>query len=53
LLGAQDVGDAGKTVVAVHAVLAARPGGWLLIFDNAPGAAAVAEVLPPRPGTAR
>ncbi len=47
LLGAQDVGDAGKTVVAVHAVLAARPGGWLLIFDNAPDAAALAEVLPP------
>ena len=47
LLGARDVLAGGDPVAAVHAVLAARPGGWLLIFDNAPDAAAVAGVLPP------
>ena len=47
LLGAWDMLDAGDPVAAVHAVLAARPGGWLLIFDNALDAAAVAGVLPP------
>jgi hypothetical protein len=34
-------------VAAVHALLATRPGGWLLILDNAPDTAAVAGVLPP------
>ena len=34
-------------VAQVHGLLADRPGGWLLIFDNAPDAAALAEVLPP------
>ena len=47
LLGVRDVAGGGDPVAAVHAVLAARPGGWLLIFDNAPDAAAVAGVLPP------
>ena len=47
LLGASDVLAGGDPVAAVHAVLAARPGGWLLVFDNAPDAAAVAGVLPP------
>jgi hypothetical protein len=45
LLGVRDVG--GDPVAAVHAVLAACTGGWLLIFDNAPDAAAVTGVLPP------
>ena len=47
LLGARDLAEGGDPVAAVHAVLAARPGGWLLIFDNAPDAAALAAVLPP------
>jgi len=47
LLGVRGLVEGGNPVPAVHAVLADRPGGWLLIFDNAPGAAAVAGVLPP------
>lgn len=43
-LGAQDAGD---PVAQVHAVLAVRPGNWLLIFDDAPGPAALQGVLPP------
>ena len=46
-LGARDLLDAGDPVAQVHAVLAARPGDWLLIFDNAPGPAALQGVLPP------
>jgi hypothetical protein len=34
-------------VAAVHGALAARPGDWLLIFDNATSAAAIRSVLPP------
>ena len=47
LLGARDLLDARDPVAAVHAVLADRPGGWLLILDNAPDAASVRGVLPP------
>jgi tetratricopeptide (TPR) repeat protein len=47
LLGVRDLVAGGNPVPAVHAVLADRPGGWLLIFDNARDAAAVAGVLPP------
>ena len=47
LLGARDLLEGGDPAAAVHAMLAARPGGWLLIFDNAPDAAAVAGALPP------
>ena len=47
LLGARDLAAGGNPAAAVHAVLAGRPGGWLLIFDSAPDAAAVAKVLPP------
>jgi hypothetical protein len=47
LLGVRDLLGGGDPAAAVHAVLAARPGGWLLIFDNAPDAAAVAGMLPP------
>jgi Domain of unknown function (DUF4062)/Tetratricopeptide repeat len=46
-LGARDPRDARDPVLTVHAALADRPGGWLLIFDNAPDAAAVQAVLPP------
>jgi hypothetical protein len=38
---------AGDPVAAVHAILAGYPAGWLLVFDNASGPAAVAEFLPP------
>jgi hypothetical protein len=47
LLGARNLLDAQDPVAAVHAVLAARPGGWLLILDNAQDAATVRPVLPP------
>jgi Tetratricopeptide repeat len=46
-LGARDLLDAGDPIAQVHAVLAARAGGWLLVFDNAPGPAALQGVLPP------
>ncbi len=47
-LGARDRLAAGDPVAQVHGVLAARPGDWLLIFDNAPGPAALQAVLPPK-----
>ena len=34
-------------VAQVHGILAARPDGWLLVFDNAAGHAALRGVLPP------
>jgi hypothetical protein len=46
-LGAQDVADPRDPILLVHGVLAARAGDWLLIFDNAPGPAALQHVLPP------
>ena len=46
-LGARDLLGAGDPVAQVHGVLAARPGDWLLIFDNAPGPRALQDVLPP------
>jgi hypothetical protein len=49
-LGARDLLDARDPVTSVHAALADRPGGWLLIFDNAPRTAAVQGVLPPAGG---
>ncbi len=36
-LGAREVVDARDPVASVHAVLAAFPAGWLVVFDNAPG----------------
>ena len=52
-LGARDLLDAGDPVAQVHAVLAARRGGWLLIFDNAPGPAALSRLCCRPPGVAR
>ena len=46
-LGAREVADARDPVASVHAVLAAFPAGWLLVFDNAPGQGAVQPFLPP------
>ena len=46
-LGARDLLDLGDPVAAVHGALAARPGGWLLVFDNVTGPAAVQGLLPP------
>ena len=49
-LGARTALDGGDPVAQVHAVLAARPGDWLLVFDNAPSLAAVRDLLPPAGG---
>ncbi len=38
---------AGDQVARVHGILAARPDGWLLVFDNAAGGGALRGVLPP------
>ena len=46
-LGAGGAAGGGDPVAAVHAVLAAYPGEWLLIFDNAPDQASVQAFLPP------
>jgi hypothetical protein len=46
-LGARDLLDTRDPVASVHAVLAAYPQGWLLVFDNAPGQEAVQWFLPP------
>jgi hypothetical protein len=46
-LGARTMLDVGNPVAQVHAALAAHPGGWLLIFDNAPSFAAIRHALPP------
>ena len=46
-LGAREVVDARDPVASVHAVLAAFPAGWLLVFDNAPGQEAVQRFVPP------
>ena len=46
-LGAREVVDARDPVASVHAVLAAFPADWVLVFDNAPGQQAVRRFLPP------
>src|SRR5215470_11456597 len=50
-LGRQLVGHdlfaAADQIAQVHGILAARPGGWLLVFDNATDHAALRDVLPP------
>jgi hypothetical protein len=47
LLGVSTFLDGRDPVGAVHAALAARATPWLLIFDNAPDATALARFLPP------
>jgi hypothetical protein len=49
-LGARSLLDGGDPVAQVHAALAARPGDWLLVLDNAPSAAAIRDALPPAGG---
>jgi hypothetical protein len=46
-LGARDQRDARDPVQSVHAVLAAYPADWLLVFGNAPDLELVARFLPP------
>jgi hypothetical protein len=46
-LGARKRRDVRDPVASVHAVLAAFPAGWLLVFDNAPSQQAVQRFLPP------
>ena len=46
-LGVGDDPDSGDPVASVHAVLAAFPDQWLLVFDNAPDRASVEGFLPP------
>jgi Tetratricopeptide repeat len=46
-LGARELFDARDPVASVHAVLAAYPAGWILVFDNAPDWASVQTFLPP------
>ena len=46
-LGARELLDTRDPVASVHAVLAAFPEGWLLLFDNAPDQASVQRFLPP------
>ena len=46
-LGAREVVDARDPVKSVHAVLAAYPADWLLIFHNAPDRETMGPFLPP------
>ena len=46
-LGAQGTAGTQDLVASVHAVLAAFPEDWLLVFDNVPDRAAVERFLPP------
>ena len=39
--------DRGDPVVTVHGVLADGPAPWMLVFDNAPDRASVAQFVPP------
>jgi len=46
-LGVRGLLDTRDPVASVHGMLAAYSRPWLLVFDNAPGRAAVAAFLPP------
>jgi hypothetical protein len=45
--GARDVADVRDPVASAHAVLAAYPADWLLVFDNAPDEASIQRFIPP------
>ena len=49
-LGSHGRSNAGDPVSRVHGMLAARPGDWLLILDNAPSPAELQDILPPAGG---
>ncbi len=46
-LGVRDLADARDPVASVHAVLARKESGWLLVFDNVTDRAAVEAFVPP------
>jgi len=46
-LGARERRDPRDPVVSAHAVLAAYPADWLLVFDNAPDQGSMTRFLPP------
>ena len=46
-LGARETHDARDPAATVHAILAAYPDEWLLVFDNAPDQESVHTFLPP------
>jgi hypothetical protein len=46
-LGVREGPDGGDPVASVHAMLAAWPAGWLLVFDDCSSPADVQQVLPP------
>jgi hypothetical protein len=46
-LGGRDMADLRDPVASAHAVLAAWPAEWLLVFDNAPDEPSVRRFLPP------
>ena len=46
-LGARDLFDARDPIASVHAVLAAYPSKWLLLFNNVPDFGSVQGFLPP------
>jgi tetratricopeptide (TPR) repeat protein len=46
-IGAQEIADLRDPVASAHAVLAAYPAQWLIVFDNAPDEASVRRFIPP------
>ena len=49
-LGPHDLLNRADPVALVHGALAARPGNWLLVFDNVPTPGTLEAVLPPAGG---
>ena len=46
-LGGREIADPRNPVASAHALLAAHPEPWLLVFDNAPDQISVRDLLPP------